>query len=82
MSMEAHWSTPRMADLCRDLGVSHHYRTRNQWVKLGLAKPLPGFQLRYMSFRDQAVRDRLIARILPNSAIEDAGARMVRGDAK
>lgn len=82
MSMEAHWSSPRMADLCADLGVRHEYRTRNQWVKLGLARPLPGYQLRYMTFRDQAVRDRLTVPILPNSAIDDAGARMVRGEAK
>lgn len=82
MSMEAHWSSPRMADLCADLGVRHEYRTRNQWVKLGLAWPLPGYQLRYMTFRDQAVRDRLTVPILPNSAIDDAGARMVRGEAK
>jgi hypothetical protein len=82
MTLEAHWSGETVRQLCADLGVPHEYRTRTTWCKMGLARPLPGYQLRYMTFRDQAVRDRLTVPILPNSAIDDAGARMVRGEAK
>lgn len=82
MSLEAHWKSQTVADLCADLGVEHIYRTRNAWVKMGLARPLPGNQLRYMTFRDQSVRERLTVPILPSSAIDDVGARMVRGQAK
>ncbi|MGA1806489.1 hypothetical protein VHN57_01965 [Sphingobium sp. WW5] len=82
MTLEAHWSGETVRQLCRDLGVPHEYRTRTTWCKMGLARPLPGFQLRYMTFRDRSVRDRLTVPILPNSAIDDAAARMVRGEAK
>lgn len=79
MTLEAHWSGETVRQLCADLGVPHEYRTRTTWVRLGLARPLPGYQLRYMTFRDQSVRDRLTVPILPNSAIDETGARMVRG---
>lgn len=81
MSIEAHWHRPVIAQMCADLGVAHVYRSRRMWEALG-AKPLPGFQLRYVACRDQAVRDRLKCPILPASAIQSAGARMVRGEAK
>ena len=42
-------------------------------------EPLPGFQLRYMYFLDQAAMARLTVPVLPFSAIDAAGARMYRG---
>ena len=44
------------------------------------AKRLPGFQLRYIYFIDPAYRDRLTVPILPFSAIDEAGARMYKGE--
>lgn len=43
------------------------------------AKPLPGFQLRYVYFLNPAARDRLTVPVLPFSAIDEHGARMYRG---
>lgn len=42
--------------------------------------PLDGFQLRYIYFIDKSYRDRLTVPILPFSAIEEAGARMYKGE--
>lgn len=44
------------------------------------AKSLPGFQLRYIYFLDPAYRARLTVPELPYSAIDEAGARMYRGE--
>lgn len=43
------------------------------------ARPLPGFQLRYIKFLDESWRDRLTVPVLPYAAIDAAGARMFRG---
>lgn len=43
------------------------------------ARPLPGFQLRYVKFLDPTWADRLTVPVLPYAAIAEAGARMVRG---
>ena len=43
------------------------------------ARPLPGFQLRYIYFLDLTARDRLTVPILPYSAIDEAGAGMYKG---
>ena len=43
-------------------------------------RPVPGFQLRYVYFLDPTARERLRVPILPFSAIDDAGARMYRGE--
>jgi hypothetical protein len=45
----------------------------------GEAKPLPGFQLRYLYFIDPTCRERLTVPILPFSEIERRGAGMYRG---
>jgi len=82
ITLEAHWQGETVRQLCADLDVPHEYRTRTQWVRLGLARPLPGFQLRYMAFRDQSVRDLLTVSMLPNSAVDEAGARMIRGQVR
>lgn len=44
------------------------------------AYPLEGFQLRYVYFLDPAYRARLTVPELPYSAIDEAGARMYRGE--
>lgn len=43
------------------------------------AKPLPGFQLRYLYFLDPTARERLTVPVLPFSEIERRGARMYKG---
>jgi hypothetical protein len=43
------------------------------------ARPLPGFQLRYVYFLDPAARDRLTVPVLPFSRIAEMGAAMYRG---
>lgn len=43
------------------------------------ARPLPGFQLRYLYFLNPAARARLTVPILPFSEIDRLGARMYRG---
>lgn len=43
------------------------------------AKPLPGFQLRYIYFLDPTARERLTVPIMPFDAIEERGAGMYRG---
>lgn len=46
------------------------------------ARPLPGFQMRYLYFLDPTARERLTVPVLPFSAIEQAGAGMYRGQPK
>lgn len=46
------------------------------------AEPLSGHQLRYVYFLDPDARGRLTCPVLPFSAIDDAGARMYRGQAR
>lgn len=48
------------------------------YKEMGL-KPIPGFQLRYIYFLDEAYRQRLTVPVLPFSEIEKRGARMYRG---
>jgi len=52
----------------------------NAYVKAAGATILPGFQLRYIFPLDPTVRDRLTVPVLPYSAIDEAGARMYRGE--
>lgn len=44
------------------------------------AKPIEGFQLRYIKFLDPAWRDRLTVPELPFSKIDEMGARMYKGE--
>lgn len=44
------------------------------------AKPLPGFQLRYIYFLNPAARERLTVPVLPFSRIAEMGASMYRGE--
>ena len=43
------------------------------------AKPIPGFQLRYMYFIDPSYRKRLTVPEIPFSRIDEMGAGMYRG---
>lgn len=49
-------------------------------LETGQAKPLPGFQLRYVYFLDPSYRERLTVPVLPFSEIEARGAKMYRGE--
>jgi hypothetical protein len=49
------------------------------WKKNG-AKPLQGFQLRYIYFLNPAARERLTVPVLPFSKISDMGASMYKGE--
>jgi hypothetical protein len=46
------------------------------------ARPLPGFQLRYIYFLDQSYRERLTVPVLPFSAIAEHGATMYKGQTR
>jgi hypothetical protein len=49
-------------------------------LETGQAKPLAGFQLRYIYFLNPAARERLTAPVLPFSKISDMGASMYKGE--
>lgn len=49
-------------------------------LETGQAKPLSGFQLRYIYFLNPAARERLTVPILPFSRIAEMGASMYRGE--
>lgn len=49
------------------------------WWKKNGAKPLDGFQLRYIYFLNPAAKSRLTVPIVPFSKIEELGAAMYRG---
>jgi hypothetical protein len=50
------------------------------YLKAARAEVIPGFQLRYVKFLDPAWASRLTVPVLPYSAIDEAGARMYRGE--
>lgn len=77
MTIEANWGLPQIKKICKDLGVEHKYRTRNDWKKLG-AKPLKGHQLRYIYLIDKTCK--LTVPILPFSKIDEMGAGMYKGE--
>lgn len=54
--------------------------TSGAFLKRINAKPIPGFQLRYIYFLNLAARARLTVPIIPFSRIEEMGASMYRGD--
>lgn len=78
MTIEANWSLPIIKKQCDFLGIDHKPRSRNQWRALG-AKPLSGYQLRYIYFLNPAARKRLTVPILPFSKIDEMGAGMYKG---
>jgi hypothetical protein len=54
--------------------------TAGAFLKRIGAKPIPGFQLRYIYFLNPAARERLTVPILPFSRIAEMGATMYRGE--
>lgn len=79
MTMEANYYLPQVRAVSDFLGIEHKQRTRAEWRSLG-AKPLKGFQLRYIYFLNQDARCRLTVPVLPFSKISDMGASMYRGE--
>ena len=68
-----------------DNGVKSRYgksgsETSGAFLKRIGAKPIPGFQLRYIYFLNPAARERLTVPILPFSRIAEMGASMYRGE--
>lgn len=78
MTLEANFTLPIVKKQCDFLGVSHVYRTRNEWIKLG-AKYIEGFQLRYIYFIDKSYRKNLNVPEIPFSKIDELGAGMYKG---
>ena len=78
MTIEANWSLPIIKKQCDSLGIDHKPRSRTQWRALG-AKPLEGYQLRYIYFINPDARKRLTVPILPFSRIDEMGAGMYKG---
>lgn len=79
MTLEAHWHLGSVRNICESMGIPHKYRTRNEWVRLG-AKPIPGYQLRYIYFLDKGAKSRLTVPIIPFSEIDKIGAGMYLGE--
>ncbi len=78
MTIEANWNLPIMKKQCAFVEIEHRQRTRTQWRKYG-AKPIKGFQLRYIYFLNPKAKDRLTVPILPFSKIDEMGAGMYKG---
>lgn len=54
------------------------YSLKN-WIALSGAKPIKGYQLRYIYFIDKSYRERLTVPELPFSKIDEVGAGMYKG---
>jgi len=67
-----------VTDLTLNVNPARMGGNASQWKKRG-AKPLAGFQLRYIYFLDPTARERLTVPILPFSKIEEVGAKMYKG---
>jgi len=65
-----------------DKTLNDHLTKKSGWWKKNGAKPLEGFQLRYIYFLDPTAKDRLTVPILPYSAIDKSGAGMYLGKSK
>ena len=63
-----------------DKTLNDHLTKKSGWWKKNGARPLDGFQLRYIYFLDKSAKERLTVPILPFSAIDKAGARMYLGE--
>lgn len=79
LSLETMADRPAIEKQCRELGIPCVYRTRHDWIKLG-ARFVPGYMLRYIYFVDKEAEKDLTVPILPFSAIDDANARMYKGE--
>lgn len=79
MTIEANWDLPIIKKQCDFLGIEHKQRTRAQWREFG-AKPIEGYQLRYIYFIDKSYKEKLTVPILPFSEIDKLGAGMYKGE--
>lgn len=79
MTLNAHWDSPAVADLCDYLGVKQKPRSNKEWFDLG-GKYVQGFQLRYVYFLNKEAKQRLTVPILPFSDIDKMGAGMYKGE--
>lgn len=72
----------RMPDgsIVADKTLNHHPVKNSKWSKERGAKPLPGFQIRYIRFLDTAWVDRLAVPSIPFEKIREIGASMYRGE--
>jgi hypothetical protein len=70
-----------VTDLALNVGGARTGQTAGWWKRQG-AKPIAGFQLRYIYFLNPAARARLTVPVIPFSEIERAGAGMYRGSAR
>lgn len=67
-----------VTDLTLNVNAHRLGGNASQWKKKG-AKPLDGFQLRYIYFLDPSAKERLTVPIIPFSKIAEVGATMFRG---
>lgn len=67
-----------VADISLNVLGAEDGKTAGYWKRNG-AKPLPGFQLRYIYFLNPKAKERLTVPILPFSKIDEFGARMYKG---
>lgn len=65
-----------------DKTLNHHPTKKSGWWKRNGAKPIAGYQLRYIYFLNPAARQRLTVPILPFSKIDEMGAGMYKGKPK
>lgn len=68
-----------VTDLTLNVNPQRMGGNASQWKKRG-ARPLEGFQLRYIYFLDPTAKERLTVPILPFSRIDELGATMYRGE--
>ena len=62
-----------------DKTLNDHPTKKSGWWKKNGAKPIVGFQLRYIYFLNPEAKKRLTVPILPFSKIDEMGARMYKG---
>jgi hypothetical protein len=78
MTIEHNWELPIIKKQCEYVGIEHKPRTRTQWKKYG-AKPIKGYQLKYIYFTDKTYEENLTVPILPFTDIDKFGAGMYKG---
>lgn len=78
MNFEAARPTPLQTKLRQQTGILSGSVTK--LLKELDAKPLEGFQLRYIYFLDKSCKERLTVPILPFSKIDEVGAGMYKGE--
>lgn len=62
-----------------DKTLNDHPTKKSGWWKKNGAKPIPGYQLRYIYFLNKDARNRLTVPIIPFSKIDEMGAGMYKG---